>query len=136
MSIPILEACKKRKRRPKIYGFSSFCDPGCPIGPNGPFRENIRLFLQECAELEDYSVQGMPTWCTLLVHDNRSLVVPLYTIEEDVKTSERPFCDHCRCTGLNSNFSLLIWLFLRFLIWVSANFCSRLGICYLSQNCS
>ncbi|PQM40741.1 PHD finger protein MALE MEIOCYTE DEATH 1 [Prunus yedoensis var. nudiflora] len=104
MSIPILEACKKRKRRPKIYGFSSFCDPGCPIGPNGPFRDNIRLFLQECAELEDYSVQGMPTWCTLLVHDNRSLVVPLYTIEEDVKTSERPFCDHCRCTGWSNHF--------------------------------
>ncbi|VVA39886.1 PREDICTED: PHD [Prunus dulcis] len=104
MSIPILEACKKRKRRPKIYGFSSFCDPGCPIGPNGPFRDNIRLFLQECAELEDYSVQGMPTWCTLLVHDNRSLVVPLYIIEEDVKTSERPFCDHCRCTGWSNHF--------------------------------
>ncbi|CAN6572720.1 unnamed protein product [Malus baccata var. baccata] len=40
----------------------------------------------------------MPIWCTLLVHDNRSMVVPLYTIEEDVKTSEEPFCDQSRPT--------------------------------------
>lgn len=107
MSIPILEACKKRKRRQKILGFNSFCDSGSSISrPHGPFRDNIRVFLQECAELEDYSVRGMPIWCTLLVHDNTSLVVPLYTIEEDVKSSDRLFCDHCRCTGQNSNFSI------------------------------
>lgn len=108
MSIPTLEACKKRKRRPKVYGFHSFGEPGYPILPLGPFRDNIRLFLQECAELENYSVQGMPIWCTLLVHDNRSLVVPLYTIEENVKTSDNPFCDYCRCTGENSIF--LTWV--------------------------
>ncbi|KAK9902436.1 hypothetical protein M0R45_001675 [Rubus argutus] len=104
MSIPTLEACKKRKRRPKVYGFHSFGEPGYPIRPLGPFRDNIRLFLQECAELENYSVQGMPIWCTLLVHDNRSLVVPLYTIEENVKNSDNPFCDYCRCTGWSNHF--------------------------------
>ena len=99
MSIPILEACRKRKRRPKLFGFHTFADPGCPINPSGPFRDNIRVFLQECAEIEDYNVDGMPTWCTLLVHENRNFVVPLYTIEESVKNSLRPFCDQCRCTG-------------------------------------
>ncbi|KAM5558120.1 PHD finger protein MALE MEIOCYTE DEATH 1 [Rosa sericea] len=104
MMIPSLEACKKRKRRPKVYGFHSFGEPGYPILPLGPFRDNIRLFLQQCAEPESYSVQGMPVWCTLLVHDNRSLVLPLYTIEENVKTSDTPFCDHCRCTGWSNHF--------------------------------
>lgn len=49
---------------------------------SGPFRDNIRVFLQECAELEDYNVEGMPIWCTLLVHENRGFVVSFYTIEE------------------------------------------------------
>ncbi|MCD9559566.1 hypothetical protein HAX54_017616 [Datura stramonium] len=30
----------------------------------GPFRDNIRYFLQECAELEEYTVEGMPIWST------------------------------------------------------------------------
>ncbi|GMN73186.1 hypothetical protein TIFTF001_054289 [Ficus carica] len=47
----------------------------------------------------------MPTWCcTLLVHENRSIVVPLYTIEESVQNSLRPFCDQCRCTGWSNLF--------------------------------
>lgn len=82
MSIPIFEACKKRKRIPKLYGLHSFADPRCPIALSGPFRDNIRVFLQECAELEDYNVEGMPIWCTLLVHENRGFVVSFYTIEE------------------------------------------------------
>ena len=106
MSISILESCKKRKRRPKLFGFQTFGDPGSPINPTGPFRENIRIFLQQCAEIEDYRIQEMPIWCTLLVHENKSFVVPLYTIEEDVKLSPKPYCDQCRCSGLNS-FSLL-----------------------------
>nr|XP_023897065.1 PHD finger protein MALE MEIOCYTE DEATH 1-like [Quercus suber]POE55257.1 phd finger protein male meiocyte death 1 [Quercus suber] len=104
MSIPILEACKKRKRRPQLYGFHSFGDPGCPIDPKGAFRDNIRVFLQQCAELDDNNVQGMPAWCTLLVHETRSFIVPLYTIEEDVKHSPRPYCDHCRCAGWSNHF--------------------------------
>ncbi|KAG8496984.1 hypothetical protein CXB51_008209 [Gossypium anomalum] len=81
MSIPILETCRKRKRRPKLFGLHSFAEPGCPINPTGPFRDNIRIFLKQCAEPEDYCVKGMPLWCTLLVRD-KSCVVPLYTIEE------------------------------------------------------
>ncbi|PPS13347.1 hypothetical protein GOBAR_AA07229 [Gossypium barbadense] len=98
MSIPILETCRKRKRRPKLFGLHSFAEPGCPINPTGPFRDNIRIFLKQCAEPEDYCAKGMPLWCTLLVRD-KSCVVPLYTIEEGVNHSLNPFCDHCRCTG-------------------------------------
>ncbi|XP_060961439.1 uncharacterized protein LOC115714380 isoform X2 [Cannabis sativa] len=47
----------------------------------------IRSFLQECAEIEEYHPEGMPVWCTLLVLEIRSLIVPVYTIEEDVKPS-------------------------------------------------
>ncbi|XP_057972662.1 PHD finger protein MALE MEIOCYTE DEATH 1 [Malania oleifera] len=104
MSIPIFESCKKRKRMPKLFAFHTFAEPGCPIKPTGPFRDNIRLFLRECAELEDYNVEGMPTWCTLLVSETRNFVVPLYTIEESVNNSARPLCDHCRCTGWSHHY--------------------------------
>ncbi|XP_059639747.1 PHD finger protein MALE MEIOCYTE DEATH 1-like [Cornus florida] len=99
MSIPIIDACKKRKRTTKLYGLQSFADQNFPIASSGPFRDNVRLFLQECCELEDYNVEGMPVWCTMLVHENRGFLVPLYTIEESVKHSLRPLCDHCQCTG-------------------------------------
>ncbi|KAL2926078.1 PHD finger protein MALE MEIOCYTE DEATH 1 [Bienertia sinuspersici] len=41
----------------------------------------------------------MSVWCTLLVQENKGIVLPLYTIEENVVCSEIPFCDHCRCSG-------------------------------------
>ncbi|GMY38214.1 PHD finger protein MALE MEIOCYTE DEATH 1 [Fagus crenata] len=104
MSISILEAFKKRKRRPQLYGFHTFGDPGCPINPKGAFRDNIQVLLQHCAELDDSNVQGMQTWCTLLLHETRSCIVPLFTIEEKVKCSTRPYCDHCRCTGWSHHF--------------------------------
>ncbi|XP_057492136.1 PHD finger protein MALE MEIOCYTE DEATH 1 [Actinidia eriantha] len=99
MTIPIFEACRKRSRTPKIYGLQTFAHPGCPIAPTGPFRNNIRIFLEQCAEPEAYNIEGMPVWCTFLAHENRGFLLPLYTIEEHVKHSVRPLCDHCRCTG-------------------------------------
>ncbi|KAJ7964448.1 PHD finger protein family [Quillaja saponaria] len=104
MSFSIVEACRKKRRREKIYGFHSFAESGFPINPSGPFRNNIRIFLQECAEVEDNNVEGMPTWCTLLVHENSSFVLPLFTIEEDVKQSSHPYCDQCRCAGWSGHF--------------------------------
>ncbi|KAI9118184.1 hypothetical protein K1719_010516 [Acacia pycnantha] len=104
MSFSLLEACKKRKRLPKVFRFHSFADPGCPISPNGPFRDNIRLFLQECGELEDFQIQGMPLWTTGLIHEKSNCVTPLYTIEENVCHSSHPFCDHCRCAGWSGHF--------------------------------
>ncbi|XP_042503063.1 PHD finger protein MALE MEIOCYTE DEATH 1 [Macadamia integrifolia] len=104
MSITIFEACKKRVRKPKIYGFHTFADPGCPIHFSGPFRDNIRVFVQECGEIEQYQVEGMPTWCTMLVNENNGVALPLFTVEESVKYSRRPFCDHCRCAGWSHHF--------------------------------
>ncbi|XP_043722087.1 PHD finger protein MALE MEIOCYTE DEATH 1 [Telopea speciosissima] len=104
MSITIFEACKKRVRKPKLFGFHTFGDPGCPIDLTGPFRDNIRVFVQECGEIEQYQVEGMPTWCTMLVNENNGVALPLFTVEESVKYSRRPFCDHCRCAGWSHHF--------------------------------
>ncbi|KAL7192685.1 hypothetical protein ACSBR2_024493 [Camellia fascicularis] len=104
MSIRVFESCKKRRRTPKLYGLHTFANPGCPISPSGPFRDNVRGFLQECAEPEGYNVEGMPVWCTFLVQENRGFLVPLYTIEESVKHSLSPFCDHCRSNGWSHHF--------------------------------
>ncbi|CAJ1970876.1 unnamed protein product [Sphenostylis stenocarpa] len=104
MSFALIEACKKRKRWPKFFRFNSFGDPGIPIEPLGPFRDNVRVFLQEAGEPEDYSVSGNPLWCTLLIHDKSNVMAPLYTVEEHVYHSSHPFCDHCRCVGWSGHF--------------------------------
>ncbi|XP_061352574.1 PHD finger protein MALE MEIOCYTE DEATH 1-like [Gastrolobium bilobum] len=98
--------CRKRKRCPKVFRFHSFADHGCPIAPSGPFRDNVRLFLQEAAQPQDYTLSGNPLWCTLLIlnRDNTNLTAPLYTIEEDVNRSSNPFCDHCRCVGWSGHY--------------------------------
>nr|XP_043625396.1 PHD finger protein MALE MEIOCYTE DEATH 1 [Erigeron canadensis] len=101
----MLQEVKKRKEKAaKCYGLESFLQPGCPISVSGPFRDNVRLFLEECGQVEDYSVEGMPIWCTLLVHENRGFTLPLYTIEECVNNSLQPLCDHCKYSGWSHNF--------------------------------
>ncbi|KAG2710804.1 hypothetical protein I3760_04G046800 [Carya illinoinensis] len=72
----------------------------------GAFCNNIRVFLQECGQLHDVVVKGMPAWCTLLVHDTRKFLVPLYTIEENVVCSPKPYCDHCRYAVLFLEFPI------------------------------
>ncbi|KAL5102137.1 hypothetical protein RYX36_006464 [Vicia faba] len=104
MSFSLTDGCKKRKRWPKIFRLQSFADPGCPISPSGTFRENVRLFLQEAGEPEDYSVLGNPLWSTFLIHDKSNLMAPFYTLEEEVYNSSHPFCDHCRCVGWSGHF--------------------------------
>ncbi|KAL1308275.1 hypothetical protein HN51_050209 [Arachis hypogaea] len=104
MSFSLMEACKKRRRCPKIFSFQSFADPGCPVTPSAAFRDNVRSFLRECAELEEYVVQNSPLWCTLLLSDKTNVMAPLYTLEEQVCQSSHPFCDHCRCAGWSGHF--------------------------------
>ncbi|CAI9276253.1 unnamed protein product [Lactuca saligna] len=111
MSIPIIKmigansSSKKRKMKSaKYYGLQNFLQPGCPISLSGSFRDNVRRFLQECGQPEDYKVEGMPIWCTFLVHENRGFVLPLYTFEECVNNSLQPLCDHCRCSGWSHHF--------------------------------
>ncbi|RVW81818.1 PHD finger protein MALE MEIOCYTE DEATH 1 [Vitis vinifera] len=99
-----MRSLQEEKETAKALRVHTFADPGCPINPTSHFCDNIRIFLRECAELEDYNVDGMPTWCTLLVNENRGFVVPVYTIEESVKYAAKPFCDHCRCTGWSNHF--------------------------------
>lgn len=106
----LADMCKKRKRLPQMYPFHTFSDPGYPIAPTGPFRDNIRFFLQHCADLEEYRVDGMPVRLTFLVHENRGFIVPLYTIQEDVKDSFQPYCDQCRCSGDSFRAHLVILL--------------------------
>ncbi|MED6110595.1 hypothetical protein PIB30_044515 [Stylosanthes scabra] len=99
-----MEACRKRRRCPKIFSFHSFGDSGCPTAPSAAFRDNVRSFLRDCAELEDYVLQNNPLWCTLLVSDKTNLTAPLFTLEEQVSQSSHPFCDHCRSAGWSGHF--------------------------------
>ncbi|KAM5561659.1 PHD finger protein MALE MEIOCYTE DEATH 1-like [Rosa sericea] len=100
---------KKRSLRKRLractnhsYELTTFCEPGRPISPTGPFRDNIAVFLQQCAELTDFTVQGMSVWFTLL--RSRECLVPLFTIEDNVNTSKTEFCDHCLSTDWSNHF--------------------------------
>lgn len=100
MASTILDSHSNRnKTPPKFHGFHTFAEPGCPITLTGAFRDNIRRFLQECAGLEDYDLDGILIWRTFLVYESKGTVLPLYTVEENVERSDRPFCDYCRCVG-------------------------------------
>ncbi|KAG8383670.1 hypothetical protein BUALT_Bualt04G0038000 [Buddleja alternifolia] len=90
---------------PKFYGFHTFGEGSMMSSVSGAFRDNIRQFLQQYAELEDYTVlDEMPIWCTFLVYENRGIVLPLYTVQENVQNSDTPFCDYCRCAGWSHHF--------------------------------
>ncbi|KAG6392692.1 hypothetical protein SASPL_146916 [Salvia splendens] len=102
MDYPVIESHSKIP--PKFYGFHTFAEPGCPISLTGAFRDNIRRFLHECASLEDYDLAGMPIWRTFLVYESKGTVIPLYTVEEKVEDSDRPFCDYCRSVGWSHHF--------------------------------
>ncbi|VVA94218.1 unnamed protein product [Arabis nemorensis] len=104
MSVPILETCRKRKRKPRVYNLHRFGEEGFPINRSGSFRDEIRGFLREFSEVEEYNIRGMPVWCTLLSHETKNSVIPLYTVEEDVIRSPEPYCDQCRCTGWSNHF--------------------------------
>ncbi|MQL86386.1 hypothetical protein Taro_018909 [Colocasia esculenta] len=90
----------QRRRKPRVYGLRTFLDPRCPTDFAGAFRDNILAYLAECADVEEgYRLGGMPVWCTLLVDEKTGAVAPLYAVEECVRGSSRPLCDHCRCAG-------------------------------------
>jgi len=117
MSVSINNTSKKRKRWTKIFPLQSFADLGCPISPSGPFRENVRLFLQEAGELEDYSVMANPIWCTFLIHEKKNLMVPFYTLEEEVYNSSHPVEEESNGKFSSSDFYFSGLVFLVFLIW-------------------
>lgn len=95
MAPSVIEACKSRKRKRRVWGIGS-----SGSGLNGPFRENIKMFLQEYGEFEKYSVCGMPVWSTLVVSEtNEEPVFRLFVVEEFVLHSLNPFCNHCKFIG-------------------------------------
>lgn len=95
---------RKRKREERIFAFHNFGDPGFPADYNGPFRDNVRVFLDECAESE-VNIDGLPAWCIALEDDStQGTRLNLLVIVEGVHNSLHPHCDKCRCIGKqNSN---------------------------------
>ncbi|KAK1416287.1 hypothetical protein QVD17_32076 [Tagetes erecta] len=104
-----LEACIKinnsRKRKQRIYEFNSFAES---IGDySGPFRDNIRSFVNEFGEQIDHQ----SVWSTLLLCESNGAVFPLYIIEEHINehslhsvNSVPPFCSHCKFVGWGHHF--------------------------------
>ncbi|KAH0703576.1 hypothetical protein KY285_017854 [Solanum tuberosum] len=98
-SSTIIEACNSRKRNRKPFFFETFAIGDSIDGFSGPFRDNIGMFLQEFATIEDYTLCGFPIWSTWLISNSTGSVFPLYTIEETTQLSLHPFCDHCKLSG-------------------------------------
>ncbi|KAI5081126.1 hypothetical protein GOP47_0004309 [Adiantum capillus-veneris] len=93
-------ASRKRRRNERAFSFHTFGDPGCPSDYDGPFRDNVRAFLQNTAERELYDVEGRPAWSIVLqVDDSHTTQITLVVVEEDIQNSRHPHCDHCRCIG-------------------------------------
>ncbi|CAN4086371.1 unnamed protein product [Withania somnifera] len=98
-SSTIIEACNSRKRYLKPFVFEKFATADSIDGFSGTFSDNIRMFLQEFATMEDYTLSGFPIWSTWLISKPTGAVFPLYTIEETTQLSLHPFCDHCKFSG-------------------------------------
>ncbi|KAL4196113.1 hypothetical protein AMTRI_Chr04g244420 [Amborella trichopoda] len=91
----------KPKPTPKpnnIFAFHSFGEPGRPASFSGAFRDNVRDFLAHWAQTLAHEVEGNPAWLVYLALSQETLI-PLYVVEEHVRNSPWPYCDHCRCVG-------------------------------------
>ncbi|CAH9114451.1 unnamed protein product [Cuscuta europaea] len=100
MASGVIEACRTRRRNRRPFPFETFATAGTVGGlSGGVFRDDVRLFLQEFAGIEDYAVAGMPLWSVWFIASCNGAVFPLYIIEEPVQYSPQPFCDHCKFAG-------------------------------------
>lgn len=101
-SIVLRKPSNKRKNRinpEKLILYDSFSLPDfVSKALSGAFRDNVRVFLHDFAEIQEYCVNGMPVWCTSLFSEIDG-VCPLYTVEETVQESLDPFCNHCELSG-------------------------------------
>ncbi|KAH6773934.1 hypothetical protein C2S52_003144 [Perilla frutescens var. hirtella] len=107
-SIILRKPSNKRKNRinpEKLFLYDNFALPDTVnTALSGAFRDNIRVFLHDFAEIQPYFVNGMPVWCTSLFSENDG-VFPLYTVEETVRhDSLDPFCNHCESSGWGHHF--------------------------------
>lgn len=93
-------AIRKRKRGERLFSFQHFADPGFPADYDGPFRDNVRAFLDECADPEPCNIDGMPAWSIALEDDaTQGCRINLLVFMEGVRDSLHPHCDQCRCIG-------------------------------------
>ncbi|KAL8520809.1 hypothetical protein ACS0TY_011383 [Phlomoides rotata] len=103
-SIILRKPSNKRINPDKLFQYDNFGIPGFAIKTlSGAFRDNIRVFLQNFAEIQDYTVNEMRVWCTSLFSENYG-VFPLYTLEETVQDSVDPFCDYCELAEWGHHF--------------------------------
>ncbi|KAI3730490.1 hypothetical protein L1987_61660 [Smallanthus sonchifolius] len=102
-----LEACinttANRKRKQRIFEFNSFARS--ISDHSGPFRDNIRSFVNNYGEPIEQIINEHNVWSTLLLCESNGAVFPLYTIEEHVNEhSHRSFCSHCKFAGWGHHF--------------------------------
>ncbi|ERN12718.1 hypothetical protein AMTR_s00043p00043490 [Amborella trichopoda] len=81
-----------------IYRFHSFGHPGCAATFSGAFQDNMQDFLTHWAQPLAHQIEGNPTWVVHLALSQETLTLH-YCIEEDVRDSPWPHCDHWRWVG-------------------------------------
>ncbi|KAL7149567.1 hypothetical protein ABFS83_05G050000 [Erythranthe nasuta] len=95
---------RNRVNSKKLFEFDNFAVPNSMKKTlAGAFRDNVRVFLQNFAEIEEYTVGEMTVWSTLLFSQDEG-VFPLYTVEETAESSPDPFCNHCEAAGWGHHF--------------------------------
>ncbi|XP_074375999.1 PHD finger protein At2g01810-like [Apium graveolens] len=101
MASRVIEACKSRKRKRRVWGFKSF-GPGL----NGGFRENMKVFLSEFMEVEKYGACGLPVWSCLVGNESDFKGVFKFFVVEEMMAqhSSLPFCNHCKFIGWGHHF--------------------------------
>ncbi|ESQ33136.1 hypothetical protein EUTSA_v10003728mg [Eutrema salsugineum] len=105
MALTVYDACTERQKPTKILIINDFATPSSSSSPflnlSATFRDNIRLFLRDYAEKEDYTVDGNAVSCLFLASEATGVVFPLFIIEEQISddSSSNPLCDFCRCVG-------------------------------------
>ncbi|XP_010424952.1 PREDICTED: PHD finger protein At2g01810-like [Camelina sativa] len=107
MGITVYDAaCTATTKTPKFLLFNDYAttipSPSPPplLNLSETFRDNIRSFLRDNAEIEDYTIDGNTVSCILLASQASGVVFPLYILEELISdSSPNPLCDSCRCVG-------------------------------------
>lgn len=106
---------KRRKNRinsEKLFEFENFAIPDSMAKALcGAFRDNIRVFLDNFAEKEEYTVQHMSVWSTSLFSQSDG-VFTLYTVEDVTGNTPNFFCELCASSGvLDSIIFVTVMLF-------------------------
>lgn len=92
--------------RNMLLKFKNFAIPESIKGRNYvPFRDIIRLFISELAEVKLEISGDIRIWSASVTSEPDGVVFPLHVIEEKIlQSSVNPFCDHCKFAGTTLNF--------------------------------